>query len=168
LAGLSLVSCGIDDAAVARLTTAFYFNCTLKHLHLCENYISDKGIQCFASSLKGMRSLKTLWVSENNFRDAISLLDAVQCNNELEQLILDRHVACFEEIQYRILLNKGGRRLLASHEAPLAVWPLVLERCQHIRHYCRQANRADVLYHLLRGGPALFDNPALKSSDNSF
>jgi hypothetical protein len=162
LSGLSLISCGIEDAEAIRLGTALRSNSTLKHLHLSENNISDEGIEHFAASLKHMCSLKTLWVMENGFMEAgaKSLLAAVKTNVELDQLILDRHLSCFEDIQYQILLNRGGRKFLTA-DAPLALWPLVLERAQNIRHYCRRAGPADALYHLVCG-PALLDNPWLK------
>jgi Ran GTPase-activating protein (RanGAP) involved in mRNA processing and transport len=166
LAGLTLIGCGIQDAEVTRLASALCStNTMLKQLNLNENSISDTGIQDFAESLKQMPSLKTLRVLENSFAEdgAKALLDAVTVNFEMnmDELILDRHLACFDDIQYQILLNRCGRKLFKSHCAPLGLWPLVMERCQGIRHHCRRAGPADVLYHLLQG-PALLNNPAFK------
>ena len=163
LTGLSLIACGIQDDEAMRLGSVLNCNSTLKHLHLSENNISDEGMESFADSLKNtICSLKTLWMMENEFGDAGAMLlfEAIKTNVELEQLLLDRHLSCFDDIQYQILLNRGGRKFLTAN-APLALWPLVFERAQTVRHYCRRAGPHDILYHLVRG-PALLENPSLK------
>ena len=51
-------------------------------------------------------------------------------------------------------LNDGGKILLSERfkPIPLSVWPLVLERASQRKGYYESTN---VLYHLLRNGPAL-------------
>jgi hypothetical protein len=162
---LTLIGCGIQDAEVARLASALCSNTRLKKLNLNKNSILDTGIQDFAKSLNQMPSLKALRVLENSFAEdgAKALLDAVTVNFKMymDELILDRHLACFDDIQYQILINRCGQKLFKSHNAPLGLWSLVMERCQGIRHHCRQVGPADVWYHLLQG-PALLNNPAFK------
>jgi hypothetical protein len=84
----------------------------------------------------------------------------MRINVDLDQLVVDRHLRLYDEIQYFASLNRGGRRLLAMPNTPLAVWPLVLERCQRNVHHFQEkrVGRADVIYYLLHG-PVIFNNP---------
>jgi hypothetical protein len=160
LAGLTLTACGLNDRDIERLAMALRKNSTMKYLHIDGNRISDDGICLFAGELRNMKVLQTVWLMENEFGDegAKSLLDALHVNVYLNHLGMDRHIRLYDDIQYWCSLNRGGRRLLAAN-APLALWPLVLERCQHGVHYFREkrVGPADILYQLLHG-PALFEN----------
>jgi hypothetical protein len=163
LAGLTMTSCGVTDNDAVRLATALGHNTTLEHLHLSENCITDGGIQLFAAELRNLKTLKTLDLFQNEFNNAGAkyLLEALQTNVELNHLLVDRHIKCYDEIQYQMSLNRGGRRFLAaSVDAPLALWPLVLERCQKTAFFYREkrVDRQDILFYLLHGGPVLFDN----------
>lgn len=160
LAGLTMTSCGVTDDDAARLATALRHNTTLEHLHLSENCIQDRGIQLFAAELRNFKTLKTLDLFQNEFNaGAKYLLEALQTNVELNHLLMDRHIKCYDEIQYQMSLNRGGRRFLAASAAPLALWPLVLERCQKIVFFYREkrVGREDILFYLLHG-PVLFDS----------
>ena len=160
LAGLTMTSCGITDDDAVRLAMALRHNETLEHLHLSENCITDRGIQLFADELRNLKTLKTLDLFQNEFNaGAKYLVDALQTNVDLDHLLMDRHIKCYDEIQYQMSLNRGGRRFLAASAAPLALWPLVLERCQKISFFYREkrVGREDILFYLLHG-PVLFDN----------
>jgi Leucine-rich repeat (LRR) protein len=60
---------------------------------------------------------------------------------------------CTTETLLMLDLNEGGRVLLSKRfrPIPLAVWPIVLERANLLQGYHPNTN---VLYHLLRHGPA--------------
>jgi hypothetical protein len=162
VSGVTLTSCHIDDTGITRLAQSLRSRDTLSHLHLSENLIFDNGISSFVPVLKGMQSLKSLWLTDNMFGNegAQYLCDAMRINVDLDQLVVDRHLRLYDEIQYFASLNRGGRRLLAMPNTPLAVWPLVLERCQRNVHHFREkrVGRADVIYYLLHG-PVIFNNP---------
>lgn len=160
LAGLTMTSCGVTDDDAVRLATALRHNTTLEHIHLSENCITDRGIELFAAELRNLKTLKTLDLFQNEFNaGAKYLLEALQTNFELSHLLMDRHIKCYDDIQYQMSLNRGGRRFLAASAAPLALWPLVLERCQKIAFFYREkrVGREDILFYLLHG-PVLFDN----------
>ena len=61
---------------------------------------------------------------------------------------------CFVLGPYMIDLNDGGKVLLSERfkPIPLSVWPVVLERVNQRKGYYGSTN---VLYHLLRNGPAI-------------
>jgi hypothetical protein len=57
------------------------------------------------------------------------------------------------ELEYYTALNWAGKRLLQEiSNTSIALWPLVLERASKYERMDRVAN---ILYYLLRGGPAL-------------
>lgn len=162
LRGLTMNGCDIGDLGLLTIQPALAEpQCTLQHLHLCDNRITDDGLVEFLKGCSDQPSLCSLWLSGNDFgaRGASELLKVVQHNYQLDQVVLDSYLACFREIQYFTLLNQGGRKLLQSdqHNVPLGLWPLVLERAQRIpvKLSTQQAGAAvDILYHLLQG-PAL-------------
>jgi len=66
------------------------------------------------------------------------------------------------KIQYEMILNHAGRRLVDSDDSsssgldlPLSVWPLVLERCTKPPWWTR-SHSATGLYYLLRESPVMF------------
>jgi len=61
---------------------------------------------------------------------------------------------CTTDMLLALDLNNGGRVLLSERfrPIPLSVWPVVLERVNQWKGYHESAN---VLYHLLRNGPAM-------------
>jgi len=66
------------------------------------------------------------------------------------------------KIQYEMILNHSGRRLVdsdndstSSLDLPLSVWPLVLERCTKPPWWTR-SHSATGLYYLLRESPVMF------------
>jgi hypothetical protein len=163
LTGLSLVHTGIDDQKAIQIVSALATNNRFKHLHLCENAITNDGIQSLVSILPNILGLETLWVSENDFGDRGSqaLLALVKGLDKMKDMVLDRHLSHYDDIQFQVLLNRGGHKALKDSTISLALWPLVFERCHRIKHFCRKAGPADSIYHLLRG-PAIFNNPVLQ------
>lgn len=61
-------------------------------------------------------------------------------------------------IQHHVDMNQCGGFLLQHSDIPLSVWPLVLAKVMELDRPSRQAN---VLYHLLREGPAFCGRDAL-------
>ena len=133
-----------------------HHNTTLKGLGLTANNIGSAGLRSFATRLADMRGLRFLDVQRNHFDvDAKEeIIAALQNNMELERLDLDG--TYHEQKSFYLGLNKGGRRLLLNSNAPLALWPLVLERASKLTFgRNRPFAHLDVLYCLVRG-PALF------------
>ena len=164
LAGLSLARTGIDDDQLMKIVKALANTqkFKIKHLHLGQNNITDKGIQGLVG-INTLKHLESLFLSENDFGDtgSQSLLElAKRRAGHLMDLMIDRHLQYFDKIQYQILLNRGGfgkvfqlkddkdNDLIPS----LSLWPLILARCHTVKHCCRMAGPADIIFHLLRGG----------------
>ena len=172
LSGLTLTCCGIDDNGAVAILEPLFNNTHLSTLHLSENKITDSGVTNVAKILRDLKTLKTLWLTENEFSGdgAKQLLNAMKGNVEVEQLAIDRHLDHFDEIQFYAALNKAGRRLLAAspNNVPLALWPMVLDRCHRIiagnYHMFRDRRRigtADLQFYLLHG-PVLLQSPPSK------
>ena len=149
LAGLTLTGCGIIDEVFVSILGALKRNSSIQHLHLGENAIADDGIRQLSAVLKECSSLRTLWLSENSFGTdgCESLLKAVQENLHLEQIIMDRHLPYFDQIQYWLTLNRAGRKMLKAKDTPLGIWPRILGKA---------TAQADVFYFYLHT-PNLLD-----------
>jgi hypothetical protein len=142
-----------------------HHNSTLKGLGLTANNIGNAGLRSFATRLADMRGLRFLDVQRNQF-DAEAkeeIIAALENNFELERLDLDG--TYHEQKSFYLGLNKGGRRLLLNSNAPLALWPLVLERASKLTFgRNRPFAHLDVVYCLVRG-PALFQ-PSKRRHDH--
>jgi hypothetical protein len=136
-------------------------NATLQELDLNNNRIDDEGIQHMAAALPTMTGLRKLYVLNNEISSAQinGLVEGLQRNSILRELHLTESLEGYEDIQYRLALNKGGRQLLTTKKhVPLALWPLVLERAatttttkQHANNKHNYSSSLDVLYHLVQG-----------------
>lgn len=62
------------------------------------------------------------------------------------------------KINYTLLLNRGGRRILQNPVLPTALWPYVFERSRHV---CVKgdASSADIVYYLLQQGVSFLFPP---------
>jgi hypothetical protein len=165
---LDLSSNHLTDADVTCLASALSENSTLEELRLVNCNISEKGAKILAAKLPQMRGLKTLWLYGNVFgrAGATALLQAVKVNVHLEQLLLPRSRDdepmndIQKEMEYHLLLNRGGRQMLTHPQVPLGLWPQVLEKAGSVDgddydHYVARQARLNALYCLLQG-PALF------------
>ena len=65
------------------------------------------------------------------------------------------------KMEYILLLNCGGRRILKHEPISISLWPLVLERSKRVKvprfspywtDVSEEVMPADIIYHLLRGG----------------
>jgi Ran GTPase-activating protein (RanGAP) involved in mRNA processing and transport len=142
-----------------------HHNTTLKGLGLTANNIGSAGLRSFATRLADMRGLRFLDVQRNPLDTQVKdeIIAALEHNMELERLDLDG--TYHEHKSFYLGLNKGGRRLLLNSNAPLALWPLVLERAAKLTFgRNRPFAHLDVLYCLVRG-PALFQ-PSKRRHEN--
>jgi Ran GTPase-activating protein (RanGAP) involved in mRNA processing and transport len=115
-------------------------NSTLRELLLARNKITDRGMQHILESLPTLKGLKRLSLWGNPLADigAKALSEGLIANVGLEDVDLFR-----------------THRLLHAPQAPLGLWPLVLERLQQINLGSNGAmSSLDLLYYMLRG-PAL-------------
>ena len=118
------------------------------------------------------RGLRQLNVQRNPFtiQGQQALIESLTTNVELERLDMDG--TYHGEKAYYLNLNRGGRRLLleqnggppsevgsaSNGQVPLALWSHVLGRVNRLnfgRHPQQRTAQLDVLWHLLRNGPAL-------------
>ncbi len=110
-----------------------------------------------------MKGLQHLVLTNNTFdqEGALELARALELNWTLQTVECDSTIRNYKKIRYYADLNWGGRRFLLgkNYETPVppAVWPLVLARVNTISTGNGGKERqADILYCLLREGPALF------------
>jgi hypothetical protein len=148
----------LDDDDMIQLAGALSNNNkTLKELDVRSNRITNRGVEIFAQSLVTMGGLRKLWLQDNPSIDeegAVAMRDALKVNVHLEYVGFSQDFTCWYELEYYTALNWGGRRLLQEiNTTNIALWPLVLERASK---YDGGTDRvANILYYLLRGGPAL-------------
>jgi hypothetical protein len=165
---LDLSSNHLTDADVTCLASALSENSTLEELRLVNCNISEKGAKILAAKLPQMRGLKTLWLYGNLFgrAGATALLQAVKLNVHLEQLLLPQSRDdepmndIKEEMEYYLILNRGGRQMLTHPQVPSGLWPYALEKAGSVHgddydYYVAGQARPNALYCLLQG-PVLF------------
>ena len=145
--------------SVLRSESSSNANTTLQVLDLNNNSIDDEGIQHMAAALPTMTGLRKLYVLNNEISSAQvnGLVEGLQRNSILRELHLKESLEGYEDIQYRLALNKGGRQLLTTKKhVPLALWSLVLERTttntsKQDANNKHNYSSLDVLYHLVQG-----------------
>jgi Ran GTPase-activating protein (RanGAP) involved in mRNA processing and transport len=168
---LDLSSNHLTDAHVTCLASALSENSTLEELRLVNCNISEKGAKLLAAKLPQMRGLKTLWLYGNLFgrAGATALLQAVKINVHMEQLLLPRSRDNTEpmddiqkEMEYYLILNRGGRQMLTHPQVPSGLWPHILQKAGSVDgddydYYMSRQARPNAMYCLLQG-PALFSS----------
>ena len=130
------------------LTSLLGSRTRLRALYLCDCHLEEDNVAQLAQKLSSHPFLKKLWVNgKQSFghEGALFLLEALKTHVELEHLQLPRTYECTAKIQGYTELNRGGRRLLGDPSAPLALWPLVLERVGRINGLSNDS-RANILY----------------------
>ena len=123
-------------------------NTRLRALYLCDCFLEEENVAQIAQKLSCHPFLKQLWLNgKQSFgqEGALLLLEALKTHVELEHMQLPRTFDCTAKIQEYMELNRSGRRLLGDPSAPLALWPLVLERVGRISGLTKDS-RANILY----------------------
>ncbi len=133
---LSLAHCGLDDEKISQLAS-------------------------FLGRVKGLKELNLYGNSLNSGRGCDALLAALQYNHSLERIDLPTLVDQRAALEHLLDCNRAGRRLHQDVNAPVALWPLVLQRASSIDYTKRYplfrcpdeiaARRANAIFHLLQG-----------------
>jgi Ran GTPase-activating protein (RanGAP) involved in mRNA processing and transport len=157
------------DQDMAYLAASLSHNTSIQFLGLASNNITNTGLSILASRIPLMRGLKHI-VLTNNLFDAYGadeLAQALELNYwSLERVDCDpRLIECSPMLRYYPDLNFGGRRLLHHHTQTSTstmirpgLWALVLERANAMLVRENGIERcANILYYLLREGPALLE-----------
>jgi hypothetical protein len=127
--------------------------------------ITDKSACIIAGLFPKMQLLKYLWLNDNPFGcvGAKEICEALRMNFELEELSIPRGLgkemhSLQRTIEFYLVLNEGGRRLLSDDNVPISLWPVVLARAENTRweYFSSASAQADVIYYLLKG-PATFE-----------
>jgi hypothetical protein len=162
---LDLSSNRLNDGDVTSLAAALEENSALEELRLVNCNVSDRSATTLANHLPFMRGLKSLWLYGNPFdmEGAKNLLEAVRVNANLGQLLIPRgRRKTMDEIQrgieYYLILNRGGRKLLQNVGTSPGLWPRVLNRAGSVNwdYFITKSAQADIIYILLQG-PALLE-----------
>lgn len=148
----------ITDAGAASLAKLVSDEaCNLTHLDLNCNLIGNDGGLALAKALKNNTTLKTLVLYGNaQVSCGRDFVDALRVNSSLSDCNLQRtqvYDQAMTLINYWLMLNKSGRRILKHDKLPSSVWPGFLEkRCQK-----------DAMFFFLTQKPELIDK---HSSEN--
>jgi Ran GTPase-activating protein (RanGAP) involved in mRNA processing and transport len=162
---LSLSGHTLTCEDVECLATALPQKSGLQKLCLSNCDISDPGAMAFAKQIPRMKCLKYLWLHDNPFGEegATAILHALESNWELEQLMIPRGRGTTgddlqRKIEFQLILNRGGRKLLREHNVPQALLPAVLSRAGNIEweYFIQNNAQAEVIFHLLQARPAIF------------
>jgi Ran GTPase-activating protein (RanGAP) involved in mRNA processing and transport len=150
----------LNDTDAETLAHGLRNNRVLQELDLRANRIRDAGTIALAEHLVANQhtSLIKLFLFGNPFggEGGRALLQSIRGNSEMVILNMDYNSCSYDEIQFCTYLNRAGRRLLKEDRLNPAIWPLVLERAQNVSRGSRGiCTDADLLFELVRGGPAL-------------
>jgi Ran GTPase-activating protein (RanGAP) involved in mRNA processing and transport len=149
----------LNDLHMAYLAAALTHNTSIRFVGLASNHITNTGLSILASRIPMMKGLTHLVLTNNTFDDGLELAQAMEENCILSKIVMDVRVAHFSTIQYYADWNWAGRRFLMDNAVQLlpALWPFILERLQQLPFKDNgMARYANVMYCLLREGPALF------------
>ena len=139
---IHLAWCPLDESAMMLLGNAMRRNGSVEKLVFHGCGIDNQGLSRFANRMRQMKGLRRLDLGGTQAFDSFglfSLVAALQRNTEMDEIIIpvankDRHYT--EEARYIMFLcdaNRGGRRFLRVKErCPVALWPLILSKIQHM------------------------------------
>jgi Ran GTPase-activating protein (RanGAP) involved in mRNA processing and transport len=112
-------------------------NVALHDLDLSANSVGDSGLQALIEAMEQNQVLKTLSLKYNVFAD-LSCVEYVLRQHNFSLQTLNHSCKPQSEnlrrgengttISYYLRLNQGGRILLKKDDAPLGLWPIVLEK----------------------------------------
>eukprot|EP00980_Cylindrotheca_fusiformis_P020949 scaffold7970_cov118-Cylindrotheca_fusiformis.AAC.5 len=118
----------LTDVQMKWLIEGIEQNRCLKELLLCDNSITDDGMNLLSKAIPVLSpSLKTVDISNNSYTHAgiKALEEGMARNTSIMNLKLDDSTLLLE---YYLALNNGGRCLKLTNSVGLSVWPLILER----------------------------------------
>jgi hypothetical protein len=125
-------------------------SCGLLHLDLNCNFIGNNGGQALATALTKNTHLKGLVLFGNaQLSCGDEFVACLHVNSSLYDWNLERTHMTVRElslINYWLMLNKSGRRILTNDQLPCSIWPHFLER-----HDTKQ----DILFYFLSQKPEL-------------
>ena len=154
----------LNDEDMAYLAAALSHNESIRFLGLASNQIGNVGLSILASKVPQFRGLSQLVLTNNLFDadGASELAVAMQSNLQLGVVECDFRIPNTRIIQYYADLNWAGRKYLSETtpkliSLPSSLWPFVIQRVNRLTRKDNGIERcANVLYFLLREGPALF------------
>lgn len=150
----------IGDQGATALAKALTVNTTLTKLWCPSNHIGNEGLQAFGKYLPKMKGLEELHV-DDLFDDfaAEDLIEGLKFNTRLTTLYIESpiydHNWVERQLDFYLRLNRSGRSLFNSQNAPLSLWAAALEKANK---NCHPRGTPDVLYSMLHQKPDLFDN----------
>jgi Ran GTPase-activating protein (RanGAP) involved in mRNA processing and transport len=149
----------IGDEGAAALAKALTANTSLTKMWFPSNAIGNEGLQAFGEFLPRMKVLEELNVGD--FFDNVAaeaLLEGLKLNTRLSVLYMESPVydECWMEdkLDFYLRLNKSGRSLLQTSEAPTALWATALAKANLNES---EQGSPDVLFYMLKEKPDLFD-----------
>lgn len=145
---LDLSNCRLGDKGVEAIANGLRSeNCSLKKLDLFQTGFGGAGVSSIAEALEKNSSLVEINLSRNDFGDqGPKLLESLEKNMSLHHCDLSGER--FQELGKRFMaLNRGGRKILGSHDVPRSLWPYILAKSSKI---------PDVVYYFLQQKPDLF------------
>lgn len=156
----------LTDTDMAYLASALAHNTSITYVGLSNNLIGDTGLSILASRVGSMKRLERMVLSNNPYTSegVLELAYGLKDNFSLKSLELDSHPQDprgFRLARYYVDLNWAGRQFLNSRyyqqELPESLWSLIFTRTNLVAN--KEAGRErqiDMLYCLIRNGPALF------------
>lgn len=143
---LSLSQCRVSNGGIPALLGNTPSQ--LRALYLSDCRLGPAEVQQIVHALEYYPNLKTLYLNgEQQFGTEVDpiLARGLETHLELENLQLPANNRHSPRIQTYTELNRGGRRLLRTRNAPTALWPLVLERVSQLRTM-NDRSKVNVLY----------------------
>jgi hypothetical protein len=138
----------------------------IQELDLGHNGISSGDLDILIPSLVQARSLVRLYLPGNTLspEGAATLLQAANSPmSKIQTMQLPFCCPISAELQHAVDMNRAGQSLLQDPVAPVALWPLVLERAGKLTFgsgdtFDSSAKRANGIYHLLHGPATLYQH----------
>jgi hypothetical protein len=156
-----------SDHDMAFIAAALTHNTSIRYIGLANNKITNSGMDILCSRIPMMNTLESIDLSNNSFDEegAEKLATAMKENFTISKIRCNPNFPSYRAIRYFTDLNWGGRRFITknAHDAFPVIspshWPLVLARVKNLpqdQDISAQERQAEVLYLLLRQGPAMF------------
>ncbi|KAL3908349.1 MAG: hypothetical protein SGILL_008517 [Bacillariaceae sp.] len=152
---------GLVDEDAEAIGQILVENSCLEELYLARNKLTDGGIKKLANHLPAMQGLKklSLWGNKITEDGALTLLDGVKQNTDMQGINLFRQYRCSSQIQYYTNINRGGRRFFLANpnDTVVGICPHLVERVNRIKLITRKEDiadeasaRADMIHYLLQ------------------
>jgi hypothetical protein len=156
-----------SDRDMAYLAAALMHNTSIKYIGLANNKIENVAMEILTSRIPSMKVLESMNISNNAFDDhaAEGLAKAMKENCIIGRVECNQNLQSYQSIRYYADLNWGGRKFVKKpvryNISPVkqSLWPLILARVVHLpkdQFSSTEQRQTEVLYYLLRYGPAMF------------